>query len=47
MEVSSELELTETYRYISEDQLDKFDNQILVIIRQLAKLRNTMLTSES
>ena len=26
---------------------DKFDNQILVIIRQLAKLRNTMLTSES
>ena len=46
MEVSSELELAESYGYISTEELDVFDNLILTIIRQLAKLRSTIQQKE-
>ena len=42
METSSELELAEAYGYISHEDLNTFDNKILVIVKQLAKLRRTM-----
>ena len=46
MEVSSELELAESYGYISTEELNIFDNLILTIIRQLAKLRSTIQLKE-
>ena len=42
MEVSSELELAEKFGYITEEDLERFDALILVIVRQIAKLRSTM-----
>ena len=47
MEVSSELELAESYGYITKEELNKFDDMVLTIVRQLAKLRSTMQTTES
>jgi four helix bundle protein len=44
MESSSELELAESYGYISNEELDNFDNKIVVITKQLAKLRSTLQT---
>ena len=46
MEVSSELELAESYGYISTEELNIFNNLILTIIRQLAKLRSTIQLKE-
>ena len=43
MEVSSEFELAETYGYISAEELMHFDELILIIVRQLSKLRSTMM----
>ena len=43
MEVSSEFELAETYGYISVEELMHFDELILIIVRQLSKLRSTMM----
>jgi four helix bundle protein len=42
MEVSSELELAESYGYITSIELDEYDTLILSIVRQLAKLRSTI-----
>ena len=44
MEVSSELELAEAYGYISREDLSSFDEQILVIVKQVSKLRSTIKT---
>ena len=46
MEVSSELELAESFGYITSEDLKKFDDMILVIVRQLAKLRSTLQSTE-
>ena len=46
MEVSSELELAESYGYISTEELKEYDNRILIIVRQLAKLRLTIQPKE-
>ena len=46
MEVSSELELAESFGYITSEDLNKFDDMILVIVRQLAKLRSTLQSTE-
>ena len=42
LEVSSELELAESYGYISTEELNDFDDKILTIVRQFAKLRSTI-----
>ena len=42
MESSSELELSESYGYISADELNLFDEKIVLIAKQLAKLRSTL-----
>jgi len=44
MEVSSELEQAEAYGYISREDLSSFDEQMLVIVKQLSKLRSTIKT---
>ena len=46
MEVSSELELAESYGYISSEKLNHYDELILIIIRQLSKLRSTLTSQE-
>ena len=46
MEVSSELELAESYGYISSEELIRFDELILIITKQLSKLRSTLTTQE-
>ena len=46
MEVSSELELAESYGYISSEDLIRFDELILIITKQLSKLRSTLTTQE-
>ena len=46
MEVSSELELAESFGYITSEDLKKFDDMILVIVRQLATLRSTLQSTE-
>jgi four helix bundle protein len=42
MEVSSELELALSFQYLTLEEFDSFDDKILVIVRQLAKLRSTI-----
>lgn len=42
METSSELELAEAYGYISNEERLAFDELILVIVKQLAKLRSAI-----
>ena len=44
MESSSELELAEAYGFISADSLNIFDDKIITIVKQLAKLRSTLKT---
>ena len=46
MEVSSELELAATYGYTTETELNKYDDLVLVIVRQLSKLRSTLQVTE-
>ena len=43
METSSQLELAEAYQYISKNELQMFDEQILSIVKQLASLRKSLL----
>ena len=45
METSSELELAESYGYMSLDELNVFDDKIVVIVKQIAKLRSTLETA--
>ena len=42
MEVSSELELALSFHYLTLEEFDSFDEKILIIVRQLAKLRSTI-----
>lgn len=42
MEASSELDLSESYGYISADELNEFDDKTIIIAKQLAKLRSTL-----
>lgn len=42
METSSELELALSFKYITDEEFDILDERILVIVRQLAKLRTTI-----
>ena len=42
METSSELELAESFGLISSNELKDFDDKILVMVKQLAKLRSTL-----
>ena len=42
METSSELELALSFKYITETEFESLDNKILIIVRQLAKLRTTI-----
>ena len=42
MEVSSELDLALSYQYLTPEAFDAFDENIIVIVRQLAKLRSTI-----
>jgi S23 ribosomal protein. len=42
MEVSSELELALSFHYLTLEEFDSFDDKILIIVRQLAKLRSTI-----
>ena len=39
MEVSSQIDISHDLNYISDDTLEKIDNQVLTIAKQLAKLR--------
>jgi len=43
MEVASELELAETFGYISTEERNDFDNLIVGIVKQLASLRSSIL----
>ncbi len=43
METSSELELAEAYGYISPEELLRFDEKILLMTKQLAGLRKSLL----
>jgi four helix bundle protein len=45
METSSELELAEAYGYISYEELNQFDQQILSIVKQLAGLRESLMAN--
>ena len=42
MESASELELAQAYGYISKEKLDSYDEIILIIVKQLAKLRTSL-----
>lgn len=42
MEVSSELELALSFHYLTLEEFDSFDEKILIIVRQLEKLRSTI-----
>jgi four helix bundle protein len=45
METSSELELAEAYGYISDEELNQLDQQILSIVKQLAGLRKSLMAN--
>ena len=47
MEVSSQIELAETYHYITTIQREEFDSKILSIVKQLAGLRKSLLQSSN
>lgn len=42
MEVSSELELAASYGYITLENLQDYDELVLIIVRQLSKLRSSI-----
>ena len=42
MEVASELELALSFQYLTTEEFESFDEKILIVIRQLAKLRSTI-----
>lgn len=42
LEVSSELELALSFQYLTNEEFNSFDEKILVVVRQLAKLRSTI-----
>ena len=42
LEVSSELELALSFQYLTNEEFNSFDEKILVVVRQLAKLRSTV-----
>ena len=47
MEVSSQIELAETYHYITTIQREEFDSQILSTVKQLVGLRKALLQSSN
>ena len=42
MEVASELELALSFQYLTTEEFESFDEKILIVVRQLAKLRSTI-----
>jgi len=44
METSSQLEIAEAYQYITNEELQLFDEQILYLVKQLANLRKSLLS---
>ena len=42
METSSELELALAFEYMTEEEFNMLDDKILVVVKQLAKLRSTI-----
>lgn len=42
METSSELELALSYGYISKEKMDSYDDAILIMAKQIAKLRTSL-----
>ena len=47
METSSQIDLAHDFNYISDELLDNFDNQVMIIAKQLAKLRNKIANNQS
>jgi four helix bundle protein len=42
METSSQLELAAELKYISQEELNMFDERIVIIVKQLARLRSSI-----